>query len=217
MAFCRICGTEVSSEDVACPNCGYPLKQVQPMAPLEQARPVDLSKRTYFIVITLVGFAMSLLPSLFELELDLHVIFPYEIHNLSSAPALFDLLDFALFLISPCLFFVILYHYGKRTARYFNEDYLRVIPLLFFGSALGFAVYMSSWPYLEGVTLALSGTFWLGLVVDAVTEGFRDALVGFAALGLSYLMTRNLTNPAVSVGDSNPFAGADAASSGNNS
>ena len=154
---------------------------------------VGKSKRTYFIVVVLVGLAMGLLPSLLGLELDLHIIYPYEIHNLSSAPALFDLLDFALFLISPCLFFMILYFYGKRNVRRFGESYLKVIPLMFLGSALGFVVYAFSWPYLVGVTPAFSGTFWLGIVNDAVTEGVRDALIGFAALGLSYLRVGNLS------------------------
>jgi hypothetical protein len=203
MALCRICGTEISPEDAVCPNCGYLLKQVQPMAPLEQAQPapqpVNESKRTYFAVITLIGLAIGLLPNLFTVELEVHVIIPYEIGSVSYVPVLFDLLDFATFLISPCLFFAILYLYGKRTVHHFSENYLRVILLLFFGSALGFAVYMVSWPYLEGVSRVFNDTFWLGFVVDVVTEGFRDALIGFAALGLSYLVARNLTNQTVPV------------------
>ncbi|MGP8124582.1 MAG: hypothetical protein ACLQEQ_01780 [Nitrososphaerales archaeon] len=165
-------------------------------------RPGGQSKRTYFVALTLIGLAMGLLPSLFTLELELHVIIPYEIQSLSSAssaPVLFEMLDFAAFLISPCLFFVIFYLYGKRTARHFDESYLRVIPLLFFGSALGYAVFMSSVPYVEGVVSVLNGTFWFEFVFGLVSEGIRDALVGFAALGLSYLMTRALTNPTVPI------------------
>ncbi len=36
MAFCPHCGKDVSPEAISCPNCGHPLKQVQPAAkPIE--------------------------------------------------------------------------------------------------------------------------------------------------------------------------------------
>ena len=37
LAFCPHCGKDVSPEAISCPNCGHPLKQVQPVAkPMEQ-------------------------------------------------------------------------------------------------------------------------------------------------------------------------------------
>ena len=178
------------------PSVSQPAKE----PPAATMLPVSQSRRTYFVVITLIGLAMGLLPSLFMLELDVHVIIPYEIQSIYSAQVwLFETVDFAAFLISPCLFFLILYFYGKRTVRHFNGSYLRVIPLLFFGSALGYAAFMFSAPSIDGGILVLDGTFWLEFAYGIVSEGVRDALVGFAALGLSYLMTMNLTNPAVPV------------------
>ena len=171
------------------PSLNQPAKE----SATDTVRPVGQSKKTYFTVVTLIGLAMGLLPAFFTAELELRVIIPYEIQSPFTAPLwLFETVNFAAFLISPCLFFVIFYLYGKRTTRHFNRNYLRVIPLMFFGSAIGYAVYIFSVPYIEGVTSVLNGTFWFGFVYGIVSEGVRDALVGFAALGLAHLRVGNL-------------------------
>lgn len=164
----------------------------------DTAGPVDQSRSMYSAVVTLIGLAMGLLPSLVTIELELHVVIPYASQNPISTPLLlFQIVEVGAFLISPCLFFVILYLYGRRRARLFNENHLRVIPFLFFGSALGYAVFMSLLPLIEGEAPVLNTTFWFGFAFGLVSEGVRDAFVGFAALALSYLRAGNLASPSI--------------------
>lgn len=162
----------------------------------DSARPVGQSKRAYFAVITSLGFAVGLLPGLFQYEFQLHVLQSYETQSNAGA-ALFqwDVAQFVIaFLISPCLFFVIFCLYGKRTSRHFDESYWRVIPLIFLGSALGMAVLVLSEYYVGASVLVPNGGIWFEYELDAfevVSVGVSAAFVGFAALGLSYLRTRN--------------------------
>ena len=72
-----------------------------------------------------------------------------------------------------------------------------MIPLLFLGSAPCGAVFLLSLPYIERVIPVFDDIFWLEFMLGVVSEGIRDALVGFAALGLSFLMTRNPTKQTV--------------------
>jgi hypothetical protein len=91
------------------------------------------------------------------------------------------------FLISPCILFVVLYIYGKRTARYFGTTYLMAFLFLFLGSGLGYAVYLSSLPLLGVPHAAFSDQFWLTAAFEMVSSGLEQAFVGFAALALASL------------------------------
>ena len=139
-----------------------------------------------------------MIPSLFALEFDIHIIPIYAGQSPFSVQVLFQIANLAEFLISPCLFFTILYFYGKRTTCHFSESYLTAILFLFMGSALGYAAgILLPVPLLgEGVSF-LDSTFWLEFASGIVFVSVRQALVGFSALGLSYLRTRYLTSPSV--------------------
>ncbi len=159
-------------------------------APDGTAQPVGQSNGTYFIVLALVGLCMGLLPDLLLSELIFRVVIPAEAHSLSAASMWSDLSDVATFLFSPCLFFTVLYLYGRRTARHFDEAYLRATASLFVGSAVGFSIYVLVSPYLDIGAAALNLSSSPDFAFDAVSEGVRDAIVGLAALGLAYLRSR---------------------------
>lgn len=156
----------------------------------ETAQQIGQSRRTYFAVITLVALVMIALPNIFIWEFEVHVIIPYASQSGSSTDIL-TLTSYLAFLISPCLFFVILYLYGKRMARHFSDSYLKVIPLLFLGSALGVGVYFVFLLFNSGGPAILNGTFWIAFSYSLVSESVRGVFVGFTALGLSYLRDRN--------------------------
>ena len=153
--------------------------------------PAGKSKSGYFVVIALVAAAMSALPGLLAFELLTRLVVPYFRNDISSQTFWIQALGSSSNLISTGLFFVILYFYGKVTRPYFADSYLRVILSLFLGSLLGYAVYLSSFEIFQWLSPYLSNQFWASISLQAVNEGLRNAFVGFAALGLSYLRGRN--------------------------
>ena len=149
------------------------------------------SKSTYFVVIALVAAALSAFPGFFYFELISHVIVPFFRNDISSQTFWIQALGPTSNLISPGLFFVILYFYGKVTRHYFADSYLRVILSLFLGSLLGYAVYLYSFEIIQGQIPYQSNLFWVSISLQAMTDGLRNAFVGFAALGIPYLRARN--------------------------
>ena len=91
------------------------------------------------------------------------------------------------FLLSPCLFFAVLYVYGGRTARYFGTAYPGAILFLFLGSVVGFAVYLSSVPLLGPSSVESVGPLWPTLPFEVFSSGLGQVFVGFTALSLASL------------------------------
>ena len=108
----------------------------------------------------------------------------------SSFQTVTEVANTASFLMSPCLFFVALYIYGKRTTRHFSGGYLGVALALLLGSCLGFTVYVLSTPYILGTPVILSLFYSFDFAFGVISGGVRDAFVGFAALALSHLMAK---------------------------
>jgi uncharacterized BrkB/YihY/UPF0761 family membrane protein len=148
---------------------------------VDTARPVGRSKRTYFIVITLLGLAIGAFPGPLSFELQQQVFNYYIGQSLASIQDLILIMDFVIFLVSPCLFFVTFYIFGKRTMQYFEENCLGVILILFLGSALGSGVYFL-------VTLFAGWGFPpIGEVaLETMNRAFWGVFVGFSALGPSH-------------------------------
>lgn len=65
---------------------------------------------------------------------------------------------------------------------HFSESYLTVIPILFFSSVLGYAVFVASAPFFNGRP-DLSGNF----VLLEVSTSLGQVFVGVSALALAYL------------------------------
>lgn len=153
----------------------------------DTVQPIGRSKRTHFIVITLLGLAMGAFPGLFSLEFQLHVINYYINQDPASIQVLIPVMDFAIFLISPCLFFVLSYLFGKRTAQHFRENYLEVVLFLFLGSALGSGLYFVVQAFVGwGVPIIWS------IVYEIMYIGFWGVFVGFTALALSHFRVGSL-------------------------
>ncbi len=106
--------------------------------------------------------------------------------------------EIATFLMSPCLFFVALYIYGKRMAQHFNEGYLGAALSVFLGSCIGYALYICSIPLIEGGPSALSLLSSFDAVFGILTTGVQNAFIGIAALALSHLRAK--TSDTLSVG-----------------
>jgi hypothetical protein len=154
---------------------------------------VGTSRRGYFLVIALVSTAMSAFPGILYFAL-VSIIVPFS-PGYAAEQFLFQILQYSSFLISPGLFFVILYLYGKKMERYFIQSYLSVILLIFLGSIVGDVIYFSSIIGSSGQFGYLTNLFGLSALVGAVTEGVKNVFAGFTALGLSYLRTRNPIPP----------------------
>jgi len=147
--------------------------------------PTGQSKRVYLDIVTLVGLAFASLSNILSFELQLE-LFPW----FSDPRAGGQLAVLVTFLIFPCLFFATLYFYGKRTTSQFSEGYLMVVPLLFIGSTLGFALFLASIPTLESRAVVQDGAYWLQNALSMVSKGLEYAFAGFAALSLAHLRAR---------------------------
>ncbi len=148
-------------------------------------------KSTYFVVIALLGFAMNSLPYYFFQEF--YLVNPFHSGFLGSPVA-----SWISFLIPLC-FFTIFYFYGKRTILRFNESYLTVIPILFFGSVFGYAMFVASAPFFNGEP-DLSGDFMLGEVSTSLGQVF----VGFSALALAFVRVGGLRDTSIRTSNSLP-------------
>jgi hypothetical protein len=98
-----------------------------------------------------------------------------------------DMAETVSFLMSPCLFFVALYIYGKRAMRHFSRSHVGVALSLLIGSCIGFAIYILSTPIVDGIPVSLSIFYSYSFVYGIVSSGVRNALIGIAALALSCL------------------------------
>lgn len=155
---------------------------------VEPVQPVGRSKRTYFVVIALLGLAIGAFPGPLSFELQQNVFNSYIGQNPASIQDLILIMDFVIFLVSPCLFFMTFYIFGKRTMQYFKESYFGVVLILFLGSALGSGVYY----------LAMSFAGWgvptIGEVaLETMNRAFWGVFVGFSALGPSHFNFGNMT------------------------
>ena len=96
------------------------------------------------------------------------------------------------FLVNPCLTFAIFHLWGsKRVSLYFRDNYLRIVLLLFLGSAIGYTVTYFALLFAMGATgtfpTLLSLIVWsLANLLQIVGIGLGIAFVGFTALGISY-------------------------------
>ncbi len=152
-------------------------------------QPAGESRRNYLAVIALLGIAFGALPNLFEFEFQLKVV-PHllNVGDVTSLQTISLIEGILTFLISPCLFFVVLYLYGRGRAPSFRENYLGAIVTLFLGSALGYAIYtFTLLPLFGGEVGALNYLFWLEFAFGLVSGGLQSVLAGVAALGVSYL------------------------------
>ncbi|MGA2663995.1 MAG: hypothetical protein ABSF83_03540 [Nitrososphaerales archaeon] len=172
----------------------------QPTGEPEQAS----SSSFYFVVIGLFAFAFSVLANLFEFEFGVQVVQRLaNVVNPNSLIVLGEIESFSGFLIRPCLFFLVLYWYGRQTGRLFRRGYLGPVPFLIFGSALGYLAYVFSTPLLGSSIGSLDGVFWLGIAFGMLSEAVTSSLIGMAALALSYV--RNPPLP-LEVEDTGPVA-----------
>jgi hypothetical protein len=147
----------------------------------DTVRPVGRSKRTYFIVITLLGLAIGAFPGPLSFELQQNVFNSYIGQNLASIQDLILIMDFVIFLVSPCLFFMTFYIFGKRTMQYFEENYLGVILILFIGSVLGSGVYLLATAFLGWGVPSIGE-----MALETMNRAFWGVFVGFSALGPSH-------------------------------
>jgi uncharacterized protein YacL len=149
----------------------------------DRVNPFGQSRRTYLIVIILLGLAIGALPGLVSFELQVHVFNDFISQNPASVQDVILAMDFLIFLVSPCLFFAIFYLYGRRTARWFKENHLEVILSLFIGSVLGCWVYYLVIAFLVGWGIP----FIWQIVFDTIDRGFWGVFVGFTAMALSHM------------------------------
>lgn len=162
-------------------------------------QPLGESKRAYLAVIFLLGLASVAVPSI--------SVYYYEWQALrgfsglsSNFQTVSEIAETASFLMSPCLFFVAVYIYGKRTARYFSGGYLGVALSLLLGSCVGFTIYVLLTPYIEGLPMYLSVFYSFDFAFSAISTGARNAFIGIAALALSHLRAK----PAATIPDGLP-------------
>ena len=152
-------------------------------------QPLGESRRNYLVVIALIALAFAALPSI--------SVYDYEVQALrgcvgflSNCQMVTEIAETASFLMSPCLFFVALYVFGKRTTRHFSEGYLGVALAILLGSCIGFVIYILSTPIINGVAVSLSLFYSYSFVFGTISEGVRNAFIGTAALALSYLRAK---------------------------
>jgi len=160
----------------------------QPTGEPEQASSSSSSSSSYFVAVGLFAFGFSILANLFEFEFGVQVV--QRLANVvdpNSLIVLGEIESFSGFLIRPCLFFLVLYWYGRQTGRIFRRGYLGPVPFLILGSALGYLVYVFSTPLLGSSMGSLNGVFWLGIAFGMFSEAVTSSLIGMAALALSYV------------------------------
>jgi hypothetical protein len=150
------------------------------------------SKRAYLAVIALLGLAFTALPDI--------SVYDFEVQALrgccglgSNFQTVTEIAEPASFLISPCLFFVALYIYGKRTAQHFSGGYLGIGLSLLLGSCIGFTIYILSTPIINGVPVSLSLLYSFDFLFGTISGGVRDAFIGIAAIALSHLSAKPST------------------------
>jgi len=133
---------------------------------------------------------MNTLPGFLLYELLINVVGPYFRNDPFSQGLWIQAFGSSSFLISPGLFFVILYFYGRMTPNYFADSYLRVILFLFLGSILGYVVYLVSFESIQGQNPIFSNLYWFSISLGALSESLKNVFAGFTALVLSYLRAR---------------------------
>jgi uncharacterized BrkB/YihY/UPF0761 family membrane protein len=144
-------------------------------------QPVGRSKRTYFIVITMLGLAIGAFPGPLSFELQQHVFNYYIGQNPASIQDLILIFDFVIFLVSPCLFFMTFYIFGKRTMQHFREHYFGVILVLFLCSVLGSGLYFLVTSFMGWGVLSVGE-----IALETMNRAFWGVFVGFSALGPSH-------------------------------
>ena len=152
-------------------------------------QPPGESKWAYLAALALFGAAFAALPNI--------CVYDFEVQALrgccglgSNFQTVTEIGKTASFLMSPCLFFVALYIYGKRTTQHFSGGYFGIGLSLLLGSCIGFTIYILSTPIINGVPVSLSLLYSYNFVFSAISGGVWDALVGIAALALSHLRAR---------------------------
>ncbi len=159
--------------------------------PKEDSTVAGGSRKGYYLVVGLVTTSTTALPTVLYFVLVSGLasfLFSQDIAGILQPSVIVQYLTF---LITPGLFFVILYFYGSKTKGYFVESYRIVIVILLLGSIIGDLIYVSSIFIVQRQAPILDTQFWLSFSLGAVTGGVRNIFVGFSALGLAYLRTRN--------------------------
>jgi hypothetical protein len=149
-------------------------------------QPGSESRKAHLAVIFLIGLAFVALSNISMFDFEVQALRGY-LGAGSYFQTVFETREIATFLMSPCLLFVALYFYGKRTAQHFKEGYLGATLSLFLGSCVGFVLYICSVPLIEGGPSALSLLSSFDAVFGILTTGVQNAFVGIAAFALSRL------------------------------